>query len=82
MAYDESRLQYLTDANGNPTAVLVPLDVWEAIQEEQERDDTTYLTSNPVMMARLREARASQEGINSDELFAKLDKEGELKGQS
>ncbi|WP_420125186.1 prevent-host-death protein [Longimicrobium sp.] len=62
-------LQYVTDAEGNPTAVLVPIDLWNEIASERE---TEYLLRNPAMRARLLAARARTEGISLDDAIAKL----------
>ena len=34
MRFDDSRLQYLQDATGNTTAVLVPIEVWKEMNPE------------------------------------------------
>lgn len=62
-------VQYVTDAEGNPTAVLVPIDLWREIASEYE---TEYLLRNPVMRERLLAARARDEGIPLDEALARL----------
>lgn len=62
-------VQYVTDADGNPTAVLVPIDLWNEIASERE---TEYLLGNPVMRERLLAARARTGGIPLDEALVKL----------
>jgi PHD/YefM family antitoxin component YafN of YafNO toxin-antitoxin module len=62
-------LQYVTDAEGKPTAVLVPIDLWNEIASERE---TEYLLRNPAMRARLLAARARTGGIPLDDALAKL----------
>jgi PHD/YefM family antitoxin component YafN of YafNO toxin-antitoxin module len=62
-------LQYVTDADGKPTAVLVPIDLWNEISSERE---TEYLLRNPAMRERLIAARARSGGIPLDEAITKL----------
>ncbi len=62
-------VQYVTDADGNPTAVLVPIDLWNEIASERE---TEYLLRSPAMRERLLAARARTGGIPLDEAIAKL----------
>jgi PHD/YefM family antitoxin component YafN of YafNO toxin-antitoxin module len=62
-------LQYVTDAEGKPTAVLVPIDLWNEISSERE---TAYLLRNPAMRERLLAARARSGGIPLDEALARL----------
>ena len=58
-------LQYLSDASGNPRAVVVPIADWMRLVEKirafeqsaQTDDETDYLLSSPVMKKRLLEAR-------------------------
>lgn len=62
-------VQYVTDADGKPTAVLVPIDLWNEIASERE---TEYLLRNPAMRERLLAARARTGGIPLDEAVDKL----------
>jgi PHD/YefM family antitoxin component YafN of YafNO toxin-antitoxin module len=62
-------VQYVTDGEGNPTAVLVPIELWREIASERE---TEYLLGNPVMRARLLAARARTKGIPLDEALSRL----------
>jgi PHD/YefM family antitoxin component YafN of YafNO toxin-antitoxin module len=66
---ETTEVQYVLDADGNPTGVIVPIDLWREIVSEQE---TAHLLSSPVMRQRLLEARARTEGIPLDEALAKL----------
>lgn len=55
-------IQYITDDVGNPTAVIVPIEEWDALlskvyADEAERNDTEYLLQSEVMKKRLIEAR-------------------------
>lgn len=62
-------VQYVTDGEGNPTAVLVPIELWREIASERE---TEYLLRNPVMRERLLAARARTEGIPLEDALARL----------
>lgn len=53
-------IQYVSDEEGRPTAVLVPIDLWREIASERE---TRYLLSSETMKKRLLEARERREGI-------------------
>lgn len=54
----EMPVQYVTDDAGNPTAVVIPIDEWDALLNkvysvEPPRDDTEYLLqSNEKEIAR------------------------------
>jgi PHD/YefM family antitoxin component YafN of YafNO toxin-antitoxin module len=62
-------VQYVTDSDGNATAVLVPIGIWREIASEYE---TEYLLRNPVMRERLLAARARDEGIPLEDALARL----------
>jgi PHD/YefM family antitoxin component YafN of YafNO toxin-antitoxin module len=62
-------LQYISDEEGNPTGVIVPIDLWREIASERE---TAYLLSSEAMKRRLLEARERQGGIPFDEVRKKL----------
>jgi PHD/YefM family antitoxin component YafN of YafNO toxin-antitoxin module len=62
-------VQYVTDADGNPTAVLIPIELWNEIASARE---TEYLLRNPVMRERLLAARARTGGIPLAEAIGKL----------
>ena len=59
-------LQYITDASGNPQAVVIPIADWFSIVEkiracerpDKSGDETDYLLSSPAMEKRLLEAKA------------------------
>ena len=59
-------LQYITDASGNPQAVVVPIAEWSSIIEkiracertDKSADETDYLLSSPAMEKRLLESKA------------------------
>jgi len=62
-------IQYISDANGNPVGVIVPIEIWREIESEKE---TAYLLKSEAMKKRLLEAKERQEGINFEEAREKL----------
>ena len=55
----EAALQFVTDADGRPVGVIVPIDLWREIESERE---TAYLLRSEAMKVRLLEAKARQGG--------------------
>jgi PHD/YefM family antitoxin component YafN of YafNO toxin-antitoxin module len=62
-------IQYVSDETGNPTAVIVPIQLWREIESEKE---TAYLLKNENMRRRLLEARDRETGIPFEEAREKL----------
>jgi antitoxin YefM len=62
-------IQYISDDEGKPTGVIVPIDLWREIASERE---TAYLLRSETMKRRLLEARERREGIPFDEIRKKL----------
>jgi hypothetical protein len=62
-------IQYISDDEGKPTGVIVPIDLWREIASERE---TAYLLRNETMKRRLLKARERSEGIPFDEVRKKL----------
>jgi len=62
-------IQYISDEEGTPTGVIVPIDLWREIASERE---TAYLLRSETMKQRLLEARERREGISFDEVRQKL----------
>ena len=62
-------LQYVSDDEGNPVSVIVPIELWREIESERE---TAYLLQNQTMKRRLLEAKQRGEGISFEETRAKL----------
>lgn len=62
-------VQYVSDSEGQTTAVLVPIELWRDIASERE---TAYLLSSPMMKERLLKARARETGYSLDEVRSKL----------
>jgi len=64
-----SEIQYISDESGNPTAVIVPIELWREIESEKE---TAYLLKSEEMKRRLLEAKDRQTGIPFEEALEKL----------
>ncbi len=64
-----TEIQYISDESGNPTAVIVPIELWREIESEKE---TAYLLKSEEMKRRLREAKDRQTGIPFEEAIEKL----------
>lgn len=62
-------IQYVSDENGNPTSVIVPIDLWREIESERE---TAYLLKSEAMRRRLGEAMSRREGISLEDAVEKL----------
>ena len=56
----QTEIRYVSDAAGNPVAVIVPIDLWGEIESERE---TAYLLRSDAMKQRLLAAKARQEGV-------------------
>ena len=65
----QSEVQYVSDANGNPLSVIVPIELWREIESEKE---TAYLLKSEAMKRRLLEAKERQQGISLEETREKL----------
>jgi len=64
-----TEIQYVSDESGQPTAVIVPIELWREIESEKE---TAYLLKSENMKRRLLEARERQDGIPFEEALEKL----------
>ena len=64
-----TEIQYVSDESGEPTAVIVPIDLWHEIESEKE---TAYLLKSENMKRRLLEAKDCQTGIPFEEAREKL----------
>ncbi len=60
----EKEVQYVSDANGNPLGVIVPIELWREIESERE---TAYLLKSETMKRRLLEAKERQQGLSLEE---------------
>ncbi len=64
-----SEIQIVSNENGEPTAVIVPIEMWREIESERE---TRYLLSSEAMKNRILDARSRGEGIEVEQALAKL----------
>ena len=64
-----TEIQYVSDESGQPTAVIVPIELWREIESEKE---TAYLLKSENMKRRLLEAKDRQTGIPFEEALEKL----------
>ncbi|MBC7924226.1 MAG: prevent-host-death protein [Bryobacteraceae bacterium] len=62
-------IQFVSNEAGEPTAVLVPIDLWREIESERE---TAYLLKSDTMKRRLVEASQRQHGLSLDDVTQKL----------
>lgn len=62
-------IQYVSDESGQPTAVIVPIELWREIESEKE---TAYLLKSDNMKRRLLEAKERQTGIPFEEALEKI----------
>ncbi len=53
-------IQYITDENGIPAGVIIPIEMWHEIESLRETD---YLLKSKTMKKRLLEAKNRCEGI-------------------
>jgi PHD/YefM family antitoxin component YafN of YafNO toxin-antitoxin module len=65
----EREVQYVSDANGNPVSVIVPIELWREIESERE---TAYLLKSETMKRRLLDAKERQQGLSLEETREKL----------
>ncbi len=64
-------IQYISDANGNPVGVIVPIEIWQEIKSKKE---TAYLLKSETMKKRLPEATERREEIGFDEFWLSASK--------
>ncbi|HVQ36284.1 MAG TPA: hypothetical protein VMS31_02045 [Pyrinomonadaceae bacterium] len=62
-------IQYVSDESGQPTAVIIPIELWREIESEKE---TAYLLKSQKMKERLIEAKDRQSGTPLEEACEKL----------
>ena len=65
----ETEVQYVSDANGNPVSVIVPIELWREIESERE---TAYLLKSETMKRRLLDAKERQQGLSLEETREEL----------
>lgn len=59
-------VQYVSDADGKPVSVIVPIELWREIESERE---TAYLLKR---RKRLLDAKARKKGLSLEEVRAQL----------
>ena len=64
-----TEIQIVSNENGEPTAVIVPIELWREIESERE---TAYLLKSGTMRTRLLAAIERQEGIPFEAAVEKL----------
>jgi PHD/YefM family antitoxin component YafN of YafNO toxin-antitoxin module len=62
-------IQIVSNEEGEPTAVIVPIELWREIESERE---TAYLLKSETMRQRLLEAKQRQGGLSIEEVVEKL----------
>jgi antitoxin YefM len=65
----DAEIQFVTNENGQPTAVIVPISLWREIESERE---TAYLLKSEAMKRRILDAKAREQGFSLDEAVEKL----------
>jgi antitoxin YefM len=68
-----AQLQYVTDENGTPVSVIVPIDLWTKVEHELRSErETTYLLSTDTMRKRLLAAKERSGGYSLEDVHARL----------
>lgn len=62
-------IQYISNADGNFTDVVIPIELWREIESERE---TVYLLKSEAMKQHLLKAKKRQEGVPFDDACKKL----------
>lgn len=65
----ETEIQFVSNDAGEPTAVIVPIELWREISSERE---TAHLLGSEAMKARLLAAKARTGGIAFEAALEKL----------
>jgi antitoxin YefM len=66
---DMTEVQYVSDAEGNHTGVIVPSELWRELASERE---TAHLLQSETLKRRLLEAKERNEGISLEDAREKL----------
>ena len=64
-----TEIQIVTSESGEPTAVIVPIELWREIESERE---TAYLLKSAKMKDRLLQAAQRQTGFSLEAVIEKL----------
>jgi antitoxin YefM len=65
----DTEIQIVTNEDGEPTAVLVPIELWREIASERE---TAHLLGSKTMKQRLLAAAQRQSGLSLEAVVEKL----------
>ena len=65
----DNGIQIVSNESGQPTAVIVPIELWREIDSERE---TAYLLKSETMKQRLLAAKQRQEGLSIEVVVEKL----------
>jgi antitoxin YefM len=65
----DPKIQIVSNEHGEPTAVIVPIELWREIESERE---TAYLLKSEAMKRRLLDASQRQEGLSVEAVIEKL----------
>jgi PHD/YefM family antitoxin component YafN of YafNO toxin-antitoxin module len=66
---EHREIQYVSDENGQPVGVIVPIDLWRELESERE---TAHLLKSEAMKRRLLEAKNRQTGVPIENALEKL----------
>ena len=66
---ENAEIQIVSNDAGEPTAVIVPIELWREIASERE---TAYLLKSETMKQRLLAARKRREGLSLEAVIEKL----------
>ncbi len=64
-----NEIQYVSDAEGKPVGVLIPIELWREIESEHE---TAYLLKSETMKQRLVEAKNRRNGISLEDAVEQI----------
>jgi antitoxin YefM len=64
-----TEIQIVSSESGEPTAVIVPIELWREIEAERE---TAYLLKSQTMKDRLVQAAQRQTGLSFEAVVEKL----------
>ncbi len=66
---ENAEIQIVSNEAGEPTAVIVPIELWREIESERE---TAHLLKSETMKRRLLAARQRQHGLSIEAVVEKL----------
>jgi prevent-host-death family protein len=66
---ENTGVQIVSNESGEPTAVIVPIELWREIESERE---TAYLLQSETMKQRLLAAKERQGGLSIEAVVEKL----------